>query len=256
MARLVSPWPMISIAEAVEKALHFTPNLEPSSVPLGKLLVRCSSTLFHALDPEQFAFFSLWVVLHVCCAFAFMLTMRKRTNSKQGKVLCEDVVSRETLPAVPTSIVDGYAVISSDGEGEFALCGGSRAGATADSKITVTSGNVCYITTGGPVPDGADAVVMVEDTEKVSEDRVKICKSANPRQNIREIGSDISLNEVVLKAGEIVGPAEVGLLATVGAVEAKVRPQPVVAIMSTGDELAEPDATGPLAPGVIRDSNR
>ncbi len=170
-------------------------------------------------------------------------------------MLCEDVVSRETLPAVPTSIVDGYAVISADGEGEFALCGGSRAGAS-DPKIVVTRGNVCYITTGGPVPDGADAVVMVEDTEKVGEGRVKICKSSSPGQNIREIGSDISLNEIVLKAGEIVGPAEIGLLATVGAVEAKVRPQPVVAIMSTGDELTEPDERGPLAPGVIRDSNR
>lgn len=169
-------------------------------------------------------------------------------------MLCEDVVSRETLPAVPTSIVDGYAVVSSDGEGEFAICGGSRAG--AEGAPSVTPGSVCYITTGAPVPAGADAVVMVEDTEKVGDSCLRIFKAAKSRQHIREIGSDIAVGELVLRAGDIVGPAEVGLLATVGAVQAKVRPQPIVAVMSTGDELTEPDDKGPLAPGVIRDSNR
>eukprot|EP00283_Hemiselmis_rufescens_P022639 CAMPEP_0173464550 /NCGR_PEP_ID=MMETSP1357-20121228/70147_1 /TAXON_ID=77926 /ORGANISM="Hemiselmis rufescens, Strain PCC563" /LENGTH=404 /DNA_ID=CAMNT_0014432467 /DNA_START=28 /DNA_END=1238 /DNA_ORIENTATION=- len=172
-----------------------------------------------------------------------------------GRVLSQDVVSRETLPAVPTSIVDGYAVDSSDGPGVYpVIATPSRAGGAAASPMS--KGSVCYVTTGGPVPEGADAVVMVEDTERLADGSVRISKAAQPRGMIREVGSDIEAGEGVLSRGDVVGPAEVGLLATVGAVTAMVSPQPTVAVLSTGDELAEPDDQGPLRPGVVRDSNR
>ena len=79
----------------------------------------------------------------------------------QGRILAEDVVAVEAVPAVPTSIMDGYAVVSADGAGEFPVTGdGSRAGGRRTGAVS--PGSVCYITTGAPVPDGADAVVMIE----------------------------------------------------------------------------------------------
>jgi len=97
---------------------------------------------------------------------------------------------------------------------------------------------------------------MIEETEKSGDGKVRINKAAASRQNIREIASDIAPGELVLGKGERIGPAEIGLLATVGAVHASVVKSPMVGIMSTGDELAEASAEGPLPPGTIRDSNR
>ena len=105
--------------------------------------------------------------------------------------------------------MDGYAVVSSDGAGEFNIVGSSRAGAS--EGVSVSAGSVCYITTGAPLPAGADAVVMVEETlPGSSEGRVKISKAAKPRQNVREVGSDMAAGERVLAAGERIGAAEVG----------------------------------------------
>ena len=131
-------------------------------------------------------------------------------------------------------------MVAADGTGQFDIIGGSRAGDS--NTTTVSSGKVCYITTGGCLPAGADAVVMVEETETVSSDRVRVLKAAAPGQNIRQPSSDMAVGDQVLAAGNIVGPAEVGLLASVGAVAPVVCPQAVVAIASTGDELADADA--------------
>ena len=146
-------------------------------------------------------------------------------------------------------------MVAADGTGQFDIIGGSRAGDS--NTTTVSPGKVCYITTGGCLPAGADAVVMVEETETVSSDRVRVLKAAAPGQNIRQPSSDMAVGDQVLAAGNIVGPAEVGLLASVGAVAPVVCPQAVVAIASTGDELADADApVGSLPAGTVRDSNR
>ena len=172
-----------------------------------------------------------------------------------GRVLAEDIAAQEPIPAGPTSIMDGYAVVAADGAGEFEIVGGSRAG--DKSTPGVCSGNVCYITTGGCVPSGADAVVMVEDTLLLSPSRVRILKAVASGQNIRQPSSDMAVGDKVLSAGDVIGPAEIGLLATVGAIHPKVTPQVVVAIMSTGDELADASApVGSLPAGTVRDSNR
>jgi hypothetical protein len=120
--------------------------------------------------------------------------------SLPGTILAEDVCAQESVPAVPTSIMDGYAVVSSDGPGEYKLCAHARAGDT--SELEVKPGTVAYITTGSPVPNGADAVVMIEDTSR-SGDLVQIKTKATARQHIREIGSDIEKNEVRLESEQL-----------------------------------------------------
>ncbi|XP_040949308.1 molybdopterin biosynthesis protein CNX1 isoform X2 [Gossypium hirsutum] len=175
-----------------------------------------------------------------------------------GKVLAQDIVPPDPLPPYPASIKDGYAVIASDGPGEYPVIVESRAG-NDGLGVTVTPGTVAYVTTGGPIPDGADAVVQVEDTEQVkapSETKyVKILVQTSKGVDIRQVGCDIQKDAVVLKSGERLGASEVGLLATVGVTMVKVQPTPTIAVLSTGDELVEP-TIGSLSRGKIRDSNR
>ncbi|XP_071723301.1 molybdopterin biosynthesis protein CNX1-like [Rutidosis leptorrhynchoides] len=176
-----------------------------------------------------------------------------------GKILAQDIFAPDPLPPYPASIKDGYAVIASDGPGEYPVIAESRAGNDAVG-VTVTPGNVAYVTTGGPIPDGADAVVQVEDTEPVKFDckeqkRVQILVQTSRGTDIRPVGCDIEKGAMVLKSGEKIGASEIGLLATMGVMMVKVYPTPTIGVLSTGDELVEP-TTGCLGRGQIRDSNR
>ncbi|CAN0394933.1 unnamed protein product [Lampetra fluviatilis] len=176
-----------------------------------------------------------------------------------GRVLAQDVVAKDNLPPFPASIKDGYAVRAADGPGDRIVIGESHAG--KQPVQTVMPGQVMRVTTGAPIPSGADAVIPVEDTELLKESEngaeeleVRILSQARPGQDIRCIGQDIRRGECVLSRGSHVGPAEVGLLATVGATKVEVHRLPVVAVLSTGNELLNPEE--PLHPGMIRDSNR
>ncbi|XP_028250816.1 gephyrin a [Parambassis ranga] len=176
-----------------------------------------------------------------------------------GRVLAQDIYAKDNLPPFPASVKDGYAVRAADGPGDRFIMGESQAG--QQPTHTVMPGQVMRVTTGAPIPCGADAVVQIEDTEllRESEDgteelEVRIMVQARPGQDIRPIGHDIRRGECVLAKGTHMGPSEIGLLATVGVTEVSVHKFPIVAVMSTGNELLNPEDD--LHPGKIRDSNR
>ncbi|KAK2864203.1 hypothetical protein Q7C36_003357 [Tachysurus vachellii] len=195
-----------------------------------------------------------------------------------GRVLAQDVYAKDNLPPFPASVKDGYAVrgtgliFSLNNTVCMFVCGCMCVCVCVSIYLyiflfppqpthTVMPGQVMRVTTGAPIPCGADAVVQVEDTEllRESEDgteelEVRILVQARPGQDIRPIGHDIKRGECVLAKGTHMGPSEIGLLATVGVTEVEVHKFPVVAVMSTGNELLNPEDD--LHPGKIRDSNR
>jgi molybdopterin molybdotransferase len=168
-----------------------------------------------------------------------------------GRVLAEDVFSDEALPDVPKAAVDGYALRAADGLAERRVLGELTAGGV--SQIRLTPGTAARIMTGAPLPDGADAVIMVEQTDE-RDGMLWIKQPLKAGDSVHTIGQDIARGELVLPRGTPLSPAEIGLLATVGRVRVTVYRRPVVAVLATGDEVHEPDA--PASVGGIRDSNR
>lgn len=182
-------------------------------------------------------------------------------EESSGHILAEDIKSPENVPAFLASIKDGYAVIAPDTPGTFDVIGSSIYGVYGPNE-PLKRGQAIRITTGSPLPIGADAVVQVEDTKLIEEARqgeleikISIATQAKVGQDIRPIGSDIKKGELVLKAGTLLGANEIGVLAAVGIVKVLVYRKPVVAVVSTGNELAEPGSSS-LERGQVRDSNR
>jgi gephyrin len=178
-----------------------------------------------------------------------------------GSVLMERVIAARPLPPFPASVVDGYAVVAPVLPGDMKVVGRVTAGRESESGLTgpLRSGTCAYITTGAMLPEGANAVLRVEDTADAAQGHgwVSLLAKASAGQAVRQIGSDIKAGEIILDAGDVLGAAEVGLLATCGVSEVLVGCSPVVGVMSTGDELV--DVREPLPPdglGAIRDSNR
>jgi molybdopterin molybdotransferase len=169
----------------------------------------------------------------------------------RGRYLAHDVLADANVPALPRSSVDGYAVIASDAATDLRVLGEVTAGRLGQAPVT--PGSTMRIMTGGSLPDGTDAVVMFEDVEEV--DGLAILQH-KPRhgENVHPPGMDLSAGQVVLSKGQRIGPAEIGLLATIGCVTVPVCRAPRVAVLATGDELVEPDQEPP--PGAVRDSNR
>lgn len=175
-----------------------------------------------------------------------------RLGDAFGRVLSEDVVAAENFPPFPASTMDGYAIIADDPSPWREVVGHQTAGYVEALELHL--GTAAWITTGAPVPAGADAVVPVEATELSDGHVVIVDHAIGMGDNIRPIGVDIATGTVVLKSGIRLGPAEIGLLAGLGIDPVRVTRRPRVSILSTGNELVEPEASP--GPGQIRDSNR
>jgi molybdopterin molybdotransferase len=176
-------------------------------------------------------------------------------QSALSRVLAEDLVATSDIPPFYRSAVDGYAVLAADVQNapvELALIGESRAGGGMPGSMQ--SGDAMTIMTGAPVPDGADAVQMVELCRPLDEGRkVSILKPVQARENIAPRGSEAKAGETILKTGHRVGPAEIAVMATFGYSQVKVYRKPRVAIFATGDELVEFNQSP--RPDQIRNSN-
>jgi molybdopterin molybdotransferase len=171
-----------------------------------------------------------------------------------GCTLAEDVVAQEPFPPFSNSAMDGYAVRAEDlaGEGNTTLRVVGELAAGSSPSRGVGPGQCIRIMTGAPLPSGADAVVMVEHSVRLG-DAVELQGPVRPAQHVRREGEDITRGQRVLRRGDLLGAGAIGLLAGLGHGSVVVFPKPVVAILSTGDELLEPGQA--LAPGKIRDSN-
>jgi len=170
-------------------------------------------------------------------------------DAARGLVLARDIVAAEPVPPFANTGMDGYAVRAADTPGTLRVVGELPAGRAP--TMPVGPGEAVRIMTGAPMPDGADAVVMVERT-RVHGDNV-VVEVAQPGEHVRLAGGDVSAGDVVFEHGTVLTPAHLGVLASLDVREVVCYPRPRVGVISTGDELV---AEGVLAPGRIRDSNR
>jgi molybdopterin molybdotransferase len=169
-----------------------------------------------------------------------------------GRVLAEDVRARADVPPHDNSAMDGYAVRAADAAGPTQLRVVDAAAAGHPARRALGPGEAIQIMTGAPIPDGADAVIMVESTERAG-DVVRLAAGVTVGQHVRARGEDVRAGDRVLAAGTTLGPAELGLLASLQRASLRVARRPTVAVLSTGDELRDLDE--PLGPGAIPDSN-
>jgi len=176
-----------------------------------------------------------------------------------GRVVSADVASTLDVPPFSRSAMDGYAVIAADTASASRsdprrLRVVERLYTGLMPQVAIAPGTCAEIATGAPLPHGADAVVMVEETAAAADDAVDIFVPAREGQNIGKRGADIANGDVAVRTGEVLTPSRIGALAAIGRAEVEVFAKPRVAILSTGNEVVEPG--GELAPGRIFDVNR
>ncbi len=172
-----------------------------------------------------------------------------------GRVAAQDVVAAMPLPPFDTSAMDGYALrhadLQPDAETTLRLIGEQFAGASLDLRIG--AGECSRITTGAPMPDGADTVVMKENT-RIEGDRVRVRVAPKPGAHVRRAGEDTRVGETVLRSGQTLTPSRIAMAASMGMAAIDTARRPTVAVFTTGDEVVEPGL--PLQPGQIYNSNR
>jgi len=204
--------------------------------------------------PTQLVFDDAIAIIREVAAKHRLDTETLPLSRTHGRILAADVHAPIALPPFDNSAMDGFALRHADlreGETTLRLVDEQFAGRARD--ITVGDGECVRITTGAPMPAGADTVVIKENT-RVDGDRVVVVTSPDAGANLRRMGEDVQAGECVLHAGQRLTPARVSLAASLGVPSLAVYRRPTVAVFSSGDELVEPGLS--LAPGEIYDSNR
>jgi molybdopterin molybdotransferase len=187
-------------------------------------------------------------------------TERISLRAADGRVLASAPAAAMDVPPFDRAAMDGYAVRAEDtfGAGKYEpriLRVIEKVYTGQLPTRTVATGECTEIATGAPMPHGADAVVMVEETERVAgSDDVRVFTPVYPRQHVGRRAADIAAGQPVLTAGEVLNPSRIGALAAVGVLDVEVYARPRIAILSTGNEIVEPGR--PLGPGQIYDINR
>ncbi len=175
-----------------------------------------------------------------------------------GRVTAEAVVAPHPLPTFPRSTVDGYAVRAQDTFGAseglpayFTIAGEVPMGDAPHFQLG--RGQCALIHTGGMLPDNADAVVMLEQTQSIRPGELELLKAAAPAENVLKVGEDVAQGQVVIPSGRRLRPADIGGLMALGITRLRAARQPRAGILSSGDEVVAPDAE--IRPGQVRDVN-
>jgi molybdopterin molybdotransferase len=180
------------------------------------------------------------------------------TEDALDRVLAERLTAQSALPTFARSTMDGYALRAEDSFGAteslpayFSVIGEVPMGRSSAQSVGPAQAAVIY--TGGMLPAGADAVVMVERTQKLDATNIEVLRSVAPGENLVQVGEDVKEGELLFEAGSSLRPQDLGGLMALGITQLKVAPRPRVAILSTGDEVVAPGQTP--CPGQIRDVN-